>query len=396
VDIDVVFPTPTPTNTTTSTPTSTPTETPTSTPTITSTPTSTPTETPTITPTSTFTPDCNFDVDIDVLFPTPTPTTTPTSTPTSTSTPTVTPTATPTSTPTVTPTATSTPTNYPPTDILLSNNTINENSSINTIIGELSTTTLDENDTHTYTIISGGTNFNISGSNLRSSQVFNFESTSSYNVTIRTTDSVGSFFNKQFTINVNNVNETPFGLNLSNNSQQENTSVGTTIGSFTTSDVDSGDTFTYQLHDTANYPDNNSFTLTSGGSLRNGVVFNFETKTTYSIRVRTTDAGGLTYDGTFTINVTNQNEAPTNINLSSSSISENVPTGTTIGTLSSTDPDSGDTFTYQLYDSITYPDNTSFIIDGTTLKSSAIFDFETKSSYSIRVRSTDEIGRAHV
>ena len=390
VDIDVVFPTSTPTITPTVT--STPTSTSTGTPTITSTPTSTPTETPTITPTFTFTPDCNFDVDIDVLFPTPTPT--PTSTPTSTGTPTVTPTvtSTPTSTPTATPTATPTPTNYPPTNILLSNNTINENSSINTIIGELSTTTLDESDTHTYTIISGGTNFNISGSNLRSSQVFNFESVSSYNVTIRTTDSVGLFFNKQFTININNVNESPFGLNLSNNSQQENTSVGTTIGSFTTSDVDSGDTFTYQLHDTANYPDNNSFTLTSGGSLRNGVVFNFEVKTTYTIRVRTTDAGGLTFDATFTINVTNVNEAPTNINLSSSSISENVPTGTTIGILSTTDPDSGDTFTYQLYDSITYPDNTSFIIDGTTLKSSVIFDFETKSSYTIRVRSTDAGG----
>jgi hypothetical protein len=282
--------------------------------------------------------------------------------------------------------------NYPPTDITLSNNSINENSAVNTIIGTLSATDSDSGETFTFSVVSGSANFNISGTSLRSSQSFNYEVATSHNVTIRVTDSVGQTFDKIFTINVNNVNEAPFGLNLSNNSQQENTSIGTTIGSFTTSDVDSGDTFTYQLHDTANYPDNNSFTLTSGGSLRNGVVFNFEAKTSYTIRVRTTDAGGLTYDGTFTINVTNQNEAPTNINLSSSSISENVPTGTTIGTLSATDPDAGDTFTFSLVDGVTYPDNSAFFIDGTTLKSSAIFNHESKSSYSIRVRVTDAGG----
>jgi hypothetical protein len=278
-----VFPTPTPTitPTVTSTPTSTstgtptvtstPTETPTSTPTITSTPTGTPTETPTITPTSTFTPDCNFDVDIDVLFPTPTPTTTPTSTPTSTSTPTVTPTATstptvtptatPTSTPTVTPTATSTPTNYPPTDILLSNNAINENSSINTIIGELSTTTLDESDTHTYTIISGGTNFNISGSNLRSSQVFNFESTSSYNVTIRTTDSIGSFFDKQFTIIITNVT-----ITVNASATTNVTCNGGSNGVITVSGVVGGTAnYTYSK-DGTNYQSSNVFSSLTVGS----------------------------------------------------------------------------------------------------------------------------------
>ena len=42
------------------------------------------------------------------------------------------------------------------------------------------------------------------------------------------------------------------------------------------------------------------------------------------------------------------NSAPTNISLSSSSLNENVATGTTIGALSTTDSDSGDTHTYSL------------------------------------------------
>jgi hypothetical protein len=104
------------------------------------------------------------------------------------------------------------------------------------------------------------------------------------------------------------------------------------------------------------------------------------------------DYAGLTYEATFDITITNVNETPTNISLSSSSISENIPTGTTVGTLSTTDVDSGDTFTYSLYDTLNYPDNSSFTITGTSLKSAVVFDYETQSSYSIRVRSTDAGG----
>ena len=433
IDVEYVAPTPTPTVTPTSTSTSTPTVTPTVTPTSTSTSTNTPTvtptststptptSTPTITPTPTVTLDCNFNIDVEYVAPTPTPTVTPTSTststptntptvtptvtPTTTSTPTVTPTTTPTPTntptvtPTVTPTTTSTPTSTPtftptstptnsaPTDIVLSNNSVNENSSINTIVGTLSSVD-NVGDTHTYTIQSGGSLFNISGNSLRTSQSFNYESASSHSVTIRSTDNGGLSFDKTFTINVNNVNEAPFGLNFSG-SIPENSAIDTTVGTVTTLDVDSGDTFTYSLVDTVNYPDNSSFTITSGGVLKSAAVFNFETKSSYSIKVRTTDAGGLTFDGVLTVPVTNVNETPTNLELSSSSISENVPVGTTIGTLSSTDPDSGDTFTYSLVDGGSYPDNSSFTIDGSSLKSAVIFNFENKSSYSIRVRTTD-------
>lgn len=144
------------------------------------------------------------------------PTQTPTPTPTSTPTPTPTPTSTPTPTPTATNTPTPTPTpncafgvdldiNYPPTDISLTNNYITENSAINTTIGTFSTTTLDVSDTHTYSIVGGSTIFNISGNTLRSSVVFDYESGTSHNITIRTTDSVGQYYDKLFTIIIINV-----------------------------------------------------------------------------------------------------------------------------------------------------------------------------------------------
>ena len=83
---------------------------------------------------------------------------------------------------------------------------------------------------------------------------------------------------------------------------------------------------------------------------------------------------------------------PTDIALSNNTIQENMPVGTTIGTFSSTDPDGDTTFTYTLVDPTGYPDNTSFTITGSTLESTVSFNYETKSSYHIRVRSTDPWG----
>ena len=404
LSVVVLTPTPTPTSTVTVTPTITPSVTPT----ITITPSLTPTQTPT--PTTV----CEFGLSVIVLTPTPTPTVTqtqtptitPSITPTNTVTPTVTQTQTPTPTsicefglsvivltPTPTPTPSSTP-NYPPTDISLSNSSINENTATGTTIGTFSSTSLDSGDTYTYSLVAGtgdadNGSFTISSSSLKNGFIPNYEVKTSYSIRVRSTDSIGQFTEKQFTINIVNVNETPYALSLSNTSQAENTTANTTIGTFSTSDVDSGDTFTYSLVAGTGDTDNASFNI-SGANLRNTSVFNYEAKSpsTYSIRVRTTDAGGLYHEGTFTITITNVNEAPTDIALSSYSISENVPTGTTIGTFSATDPEGG-VMTYALYDSATYTDNDSFSIASGVLKSAAVFNYEVKNSYSIRVRVTD-------
>ena len=84
--------------------------------------------------------------------------------------------------------------------------------------------------------------------------------------------------------------------------------------------------------------------------------------------------------------------APTNITLSNSSVPEREPAGTTVGTFGTTDVDSGDSFTYTLVSGDGSADNASFTISGNTLKTAARFDYETKNSYSIRVRSTDAAG----
>jgi hypothetical protein len=367
MDINVVTPTPTPTPS----PTSSPTPTPTSTPTPTPSPSPSPTETPT---------------------PTPSPTTSPTPTPTSTPTPT--PSPTPNCDFDVDVTLNTRP------SIIVPNFSQTENTATGTTIGNLVAND-DEGGTFTWVFedtanYPDNNSFSLtSGGVLSNAEVFNHEVKSLYTLYVKVTDNGGLTNTREFTVDIVDVNETPYGLTLSNNSQRENTPTGTTIGIFSGLDVDSNETFTYALTGSGN--NNSAFALSSSGVLKNAIVFNYEVKNSYSIEVTVTDSGNNTYTDTFTISVLDVNESPTNLSLSSNSIAENQSTGTTIGTFSSTDVDSGDSHSYELVSGLGDTNNGSFTLtSGGVLKSKEVYNYEGKNSYSIRVKTTDSGGLTHI
>jgi hypothetical protein len=283
--------------------------------------------------------------------------------------------------------------NQAPTGLDLSANTIAENAAVNTAIGTFTTT--DAASTFTYTLVTGtgsgdNASFTISGSQLQSAVMFNFESGgTTRSIRVRTTDAGGLFFEQSFTINLTNVNETPNGLGLSNTTILETIPLGTAVGNLSTNDPDAGNTFTYTLVAGTGSSDNGSFTVV-GNELRTNTNVDNDNRNNYQVRLRTTDQGGLFTENTFTITVTNVNEAPTALNLSANTIAENLPSGTAIGTFSSIDPDSGSSFTYSLVAGAGADDNGSFVIVGDQLQSNTAFNFEAKSSFSIRVRTTDQ------
>lgn len=86
------------------------------------------------------------------------------------------------------------------------------------------------------------------------------------------------------------------------------------------------------------------------------------------------------------------NSAPTALALSPTTIDENVPANTVIGSFTTTDPDPGNTFTYSLVSGEGSNDNSAFLINGSQLQINLSPDFETQSTYSIRVRTTDQGG----
>lgn len=92
------------------------------------------------------------------------------------------------------------------------------------------------------------------------------------------------------------------------------------------------------------------------------------------------------------LNIYNPAQAPTDIVLNSSFVLENEEAGTVVGTLAATDPNPGDTFTFSLVPGLGSTDNSSFIINGSSISTTNRFDFETKSIYSIRVGVIDSFG----
>ena len=96
----------------------------------------------------------------------------------------------------------------------------------------------------------------------------------------------------------------PVGLAISSSSVAENQPIGTIVGTFSTTDPDAGDTFTYTLVSGAGSTGNASFTIDASGNLKTAASFNYEAQNSYAIRVRTTDQNGLWFEQQFTITIT--------------------------------------------------------------------------------------------
>ncbi|MEH2286309.1 DUF4347 domain-containing protein, partial [Nostoc sp.] len=289
--------------------------------------------------------------------------------------------------------------NEAPTGLEISQLNVNENVAAGTVIGTFTTTDPDANDTFTYSLVAGtgdtdNSAFTVVNNQLQINSSPDFETKSSYNIRVQTTDAAGASYTKELTIAVKNLNEAPTGLEISQLNVNENVAAGTVIGTFTTTDPDANDTFTYSLVAGTGDTDNSAFTVVNN-QLQINSSPDFETKSSYNIRVQTTDADGASYTKELTIAVKNLNEAPTGLEISQLNVNENVAAGTVIGTFTTTDPDANDTFTYSLVAGTGDTDNSAFTVVNNQLQINSSPDFETKSSYNIRVQTTDAAGASY-
>ncbi len=178
-----------------------------------------------------------------------------------------------------------------PTDISLSNNSIDENMPIETLIGVFSTADLDDTN-FTYTFVEGegdddNEHFKIVGNQLLSGEPFDFETQNKYTIRINTNDGFNDF-EKSFTININDINLPPANIFLDNNIIEENQILKTLVGRFTMEDDQESDGETYTLVSGVGSTDNEAFYI-DGNELRTNKVFDFTVQSAYFIRVNVND-----------------------------------------------------------------------------------------------------------
>ena len=226
-----------------------------------------------------------------------------------------------------------------------------------------------------------------------------YETATSHNVTVVATSSDGSTSNETFTINLNDENEFDVSAitdtDSSTNSVAENVSVGTAVGiTAFASDADgSNNTVTYSLSDNAGglfAIDPNTGEVTVAGSL------DYEAATSHNIEVTATSADGSTSTQSFTINVNDINEAPTDItftgneNLELNSSGLVAANSVVADATSVVDVDAGDTFTFALTDNA----NGNYTINSETGEITATSDLDPAliASDTVTVQVTDSGG----
>ena len=264
-------------------------------------------------------------------------------------------------------------------------------------IDELLTEDEDIGQTHSYVLTNnGGGNFEVRGSKLFVSKnaQLNYERNSSFTIRVESTDNGAAPLSveKTLRVSVQDVNETPTDIQLSNNTVLENTRSGTVIGKLTVSDPDNlGPLGVVQSHVCILTDSANGKIAVSQNQLTVGAAgVNFEDNAFVNVTVQCTDSGGLNFVKSLTINIIDVNEVPTSISLSNNQIKENLRAGSVVGQLSVVDPDNEQstvqTFTYSIISSASSP---PFRIQNGRLVTSRGLDYETSGQWSVRVKAQD-------
>ena len=298
-------------------------------------------------------------------------------------------------------------------ELLLDNTNIDENNSINDVIGTLTLTIIDPLIPRTFTVenvkinniaVSNPSNyFGISGSNLIAKREFNYEVTTTYTIRIRCFDGTDNY-ERTFTIDINDVNDLPSEIVITNNNIDENTPGNTLIGSLSlidedlpNSNVENYSILSVKVGSTILSNPTNYFNLIDN-KLYTSKSFDYEVATSYKVNIQMTNPA-VTLTKEFIIYINEINEPPTNIYLSNNIITEKEPINTLIGTLSTEDQDIGNGINYKYtysvvsvrlsnYSLVSNPLN-YFNIKNNKLISKKIFDYKIDTKYYITLNVND-------
>ena len=152
-------------------------------------------------------------------------------------------------------------------------------------------------------------------------------------------------------VGTNNFTITEGGTVTTTANVDEGSAIGTVVATLTATDTDTTN-LTYSLATGNGTTDqhNSLFTVSGTQLLVASSTISYDTTTSLNVNLGVSD-GQYTFTKAFQISVNDVNRAPTNIVLTSNTITENASPSTVIGTLSSVDSDTTDTTSFTLADS---------------------------------------------
>ncbi|MDG2183209.1 MAG: DUF4347 domain-containing protein, partial [Mariniblastus sp.] len=289
--------------------------------------------------------------------------------------------------------------NDSPNNVTFSNTSINENTDTTGgyAVTNLFTSDADANDTFTYSIVGGADSgkFTVTGSELiLADGLIDFETQASYSVQIETKDAENATFQKSYTLNVSNLDDTAPVITSANNiAVDENVPANQVIYTATaddSADVSNGVTFALSGTDAGSFSiDQNTGEVSILSSP------DAELKNSYEFEITATDAAGnSSTPHSVLLSINNLDDtAPTITSPTNIDVNENVPVGLIIYTATaddSADVSSGFTF------AISGTDASNFGIDQNTGEVRILIspDADLKNSYQFDIVATDAVGNA--
>ena len=292
--------------------------------------------------------------------------------------------------------------------------TINENAATGASVGTVTATDADTNSVFTYKITEGNSAgaFAIEADTgkitVADSSKLDYETVRDFTLTVQVSDGINTA-DTTVTIHLTNLNDNTPVANDASFAIDENAAIGTAVGTVTGSDAD-GDPIHYSIV-LGNEP--GAFTInpaTGEVVVLDGGQLDFETKPVYTLTVQASDTilpnilvapyaayASLFADGTtaanlatITVNVNDLNDNRPVPTAFTKSIAENSANGTSVGTVITTDADTGSTFTYRITDGNSAG---AFAIDSTsgeiTVADESKLDYETVKSFNLTVEVSD-------
>ena len=210
---------------------------------------------------------------------------------------------------------------------------------------------------------------------MSSSQALNYESISSYLLTITASDSNGGIAQTTLNVTVVNQNDDPAFVSAPFSAEvDENLVSGSTVLKVTATDQDASDSLSYSIAGT----NSGHFAVSSVGLITTTHVLDYESVSSYSLNISVSD-GSTTITEALSVTVKDTNDSPA---FNSAPYTVTVPennVSATVYTLSATDTDSSDTLEYFLSG---VGSGDFSILSSTGLVSlSNSLDYERKSSY---------------
>jgi hypothetical protein len=225
---------------------------------------------------------------------------------------------------------------------------IRENTPANTPVANLSATS-----TVAVTwALAGTTAFRLDGAQLVLNRAVTFAGEPSINFDLTPSNVSGAGTTLHATATIVATGSAPSTVSLSATTVPEKSAVNTVVGTISGTDPDVGDTLTFSI--VSGSDPGGIFQIVSGNSLRIANANFTYAQGNRPVTIRATDVAGNIKDQAFVITVTDVNEAPTDITLSSTlgsppQIPADAPADFFVGTFSAADPDPAQTIQYSFY-----------------------------------------------